>query len=367
MTNLQDLMIYKALTHKTEDPVSSGDMTKEVFDPTSEVEAAGGISNFVKLFSGIAFVINLTENSSDSTYTSDKTYEQINSAYQSHRILLVQVNSTAIFPLLNAEFNGNSAGFTFGYTQVRADGSMISTRSIHYLHTPTQDVWSDSDMSSEPLLLSGGVMDGTLNMGANMIINIQKLHVNGEAPIFIGSTIEPVGTLGVRITGTTDNEAAVVSPSSHSTYKPIRVGPPTKNEHAVPKSFMEDKLDSKLNKTTAQPGQLKVYCVSGEAQDVCLVSNSGLQHSIARYDAFGQIVLGSNPSKPKHAATMEYVDNKTKISRVEEDFSIGGDLSVAGRAYILSEPINDVDAVNKGYLRKVFQYDASTKTLDIVI
>lgn len=60
--------------------------------------------------------------------------------------------------------NNGDAGFTFGYTDVRADGSQVSTRAIHYLHTSTTDEWEDNDRSGEYLLISGGIMDGVLTL-----------------------------------------------------------------------------------------------------------------------------------------------------------------------------------------------------------
>lgn len=367
MVNLQDLIFYKALSQKIDGDITPGDMTKEIFDPTSEVETSGGISQFVKTMSGIAFVIQLSENSHDSTYVSDKTYEEINAAYQAHRIMLVLVNGSALFPLLNAEFSNGSAGFTFGYTQVRTDGSSIVTRAIHYLHDSTQDVWSDSDMTSEPLLLTGGILDGTLNMASNMITNIQKLHINGEAPIFIGSTIEPVHTPGVRISGTTDGEAAVLSPYSHTTYRPIRVGEPTKNEHAVPKNFIEEKLSDKVDKITALEGQLKAYCVNGNRQDQCVISNAGLANSIARYTSSGHLIDKNAPTEENHLVNRKYVDGKMRNPDIQGDASVSGKLSVTGFISTPQQPVQDVDVVNKGFLKEVLKFDESTGTLDITI
>lgn len=369
MVDLQELMFFKALTHKVDSEETLGDMKKEIFDPTSEVENAGGIPAFIKSILGTAFVINLTENVTTATYTADKTYTQIQAAFDANKVIMANVNNTSLFPLLDAEISDGSAGYTFGYTRVMADGSIVFTRAINYLHTPSSDLWSDADLELEPLLLTGGMMAGDLNMGSNSISNIHSLHVEGEeAPIFIGSEIEAVGTSGVRIAGMSEGDAAVLSPSSQTTYKPIRVGTPTMDEHAVTKKLLEESLTDKLTKITAKTGQLKVYCANGDKQDQCIVSNSGTANAIARYDNSGRLLSSATPSSDTHLANKKYVDEAiAAFNFAKSDFFVGGDLSVTGRAYVLGEPINDVDVVNKGYLKNIFNYDSTTKTLNITI
>lgn len=174
MVNLQELLFYKALTHKVDEPETSGDMTKEVFDPTSEVETGGGIPEYVKGNSGIFFTITLTE-SSDGTYSADKTYSEIKAAYDSHKAIAVLLDSTAMLNLMNAEFSSDgSAGFTFGYTQAMADGSLVFTRGIHYLHTSDLDLWEDADSELdvtlyEPRKVWKELITNTLTSAANYI------------------------------------------------------------------------------------------------------------------------------------------------------------------------------------------------------
>lgn len=150
MINLQELVFFKALTHKVDSEDTSGDMKKEVFDPTSEVETSGGIPEFVKSHGGTAFVIPLTEN--NGAYSTNVTYSEIKAAYDSKRIIVVSIGSSAILPMLNAEFTDDSAGMTFGYTQVMLGGSSVSTRAIHYLHTPEEDIWEDADFEFDASL-----------------------------------------------------------------------------------------------------------------------------------------------------------------------------------------------------------------------
>lgn len=70
-------------------------------------------------------------------------------------------------------------------------------------------------------------MTGNLSMGAGNITDVQELSMADQHPLYIGNAVHTAGTSGVRITSTTNDEAAVVSPDSQSTYKPINVGSPT--------------------------------------------------------------------------------------------------------------------------------------------
>lgn len=186
--------------------------------------------------------ITLTEDTTNGTYTSNTEYVDIKDAYDAGVPINVSVNGNGRLPLMNAEFSGDSAGFTFGYTQVRTDGETIVTRAIHYLHTADTDEWEDADLESQPLTLNGGVMSGDINMATHGITNVGKIHVDGQAPLFLGSTIEQAGTAGVRLTGTTAGEAAFVKADTQSTYKPVYVGAPNADNHAATKSYVDTEI-----------------------------------------------------------------------------------------------------------------------------
>ena len=369
MVDLQELMFFKALTHKVEGEETLGDMKKEIFDPTSEIENAGGIPAFVKAVLGQAFVITLTEDTAITTpitYTADKTYAQVKAAYDAGKVLIANVSGTSLLPLMGAQVSNVSMSLTFGYTEIMLDGTIVFTREINYFHNDIQDIWKDDDSQIEPLLLDGGTMLGDIDMGSNSIMNIHNLHVEGDTPILLGDIIEAAGATGVRL-GCVDGDIAVLSAGGTS-YLPIVVGTPTKDHHAVTKQLLETSLENKLNKITTTKGQLKVYCANGDKQDQCIVSNAGVANSIARYDASGRLISSAAPSVDNHLANKAYVDEAiTNNNSTAGDYSVGGDLSVAGRAYVLGEPINDVDVVNKGYLKGRFNYDSTTKTLNIIM
>lgn len=432
------------------------------------------------------FVIQLTENVNNKTYTADKTYVEIKSAFDAKENLVVRLNSSE-FSLMNVEFaNENEAGFTFGYTEVRLDGQVIETRSIQYTHSNGADNWSDSDDTadlSEYLSLSGGIlsgrlhladnptedleaatkyyvdnhnmivrftsdavagfnadksiqeivaaslakkyisgelngdvygltsisatevvftrvdenkvstisylngawskseqtllplkggkMDGNINMNSNSITSIQKLHVDGSAPIYIGSVIEP-GINAPRLVGSTGGSAAFVKASSQSEYVPVAVGTPSAPDHAVNlrqltqevladaptadgcianKKYVDDCVARKVPLVAANPGELKAYLQNGTKPDVCLVSDAGGAQCIARYTSDGHLIDTHAPTGDNQLANKKYVDDKlAAYSNVSGSLQIAGDLTVNGSAAVIKAPVNNVDIPNKGYV-----------------
>ncbi len=432
------------------------------------------------------FVIQLTEHTAEDTYTADKTWVEIKAAYEAKQNIVVRVDSSEL-QLMNAQFaNGDSAGFTFGYTQVMYDGEAVTTRAIHYFHTDGGDEWKGADETTEYLKITGGTMDGALtlagdplgnnhaatkryvdnrtfvvvfsqhptaglitqtdireitqaildkrlvyatldgdtynvsassaadvsfshvdavnkqvttisyestsgtwnkqtnnylpttggtmsggiNMGANAITNVQKIHVDGTAPIYIGPTIEQ-GVNAPRLVGSTNGEAAFVKASSHSEYVPVSVGNPTQNSHAVNMGFLAgeaiadqptqdhqiankeyvDSCTSKCVKAVDSPnGVLKAYLQNGARQDVCVVSDSGLVSSIARYTAKGHLIDQGTPTENNHLTNKQYVDNAVKVGNFSGNVQVGGDLTINGTASVLNPPIQDVDIPNKSYV-----------------
>lgn len=221
-------------------PVTSvNNKTGSVSLKASDVGAATQAYVNSKVNDVTPLTITLTEDHNNGTYTSNTEYVDIKDAYDAGVPINISVNGNGRLPLMNAEFSGDSAGFTFGYTQVRTDGETIVTRSVHYLHTADVDEWEDSDLESQPMTLNGGVMSGDINMATHGITNVGKIHVDGQAPLFLGSTIEPAGTAGVRLTGTTAGDAAFVKADTQSTYRPVLVGMPTIDNHAATKAYVD--------------------------------------------------------------------------------------------------------------------------------
>lgn len=432
------------------------------------------------------FVIQLTENVNNKTYTADKTYVEIKSAFDAKENLVVRLNSSE-FSLMNVEFaNENEAGFTFGYTEVRLDGQVIETRSIQYTHSNGTDNWSDSDDTadlSEYLSLSGGILSGRLHLADNPvedleaatkyyvdnhnmivrftsdavagfnadksiqeivaaslakkyisgelngdvysltsisatevvftrvdenkvstisylngawskseqtllstkggkmtgnidmqshhIVNVEKLHIDGTAPIYFGATIE-TGVNAPRLVGSTSGEAAFVKASSQHDYVPVSVGDPTAQSHAVNlksltqevladaptadgcianKKYVDDCVNTRLPIIQANQGQLKAYLQNGANPDTCIVSNSGTALCIARYTANGHLIDQGQPTEYNQLVNKKYVDDKiTTYSQRTGDFAVSGNLTVNGIASVIKAPEQNVDVTNKGYV-----------------
>lgn len=429
------------------------------------------------------FIINLTEDVGNGTYTADKTWEQIKAAYESNKILAVHIKSSEL-PLMNGQIaESGDAGFTFGYTNIILGGNTVSTRAIHYLHNADGDKWEDADKSGEYLLVNGGAMlgpltlasspvneheaadksyvdgrvfkvtftrdpvaglnadktneeinsaitdnkvvigvigsdeyrlayhgadgiifsgisgsistnimylqnawtqttetmlptkggtmSGDLDMNNNSITNVQKIHVDGAAPLYIGSTIEASGTSGTRLTGTTAGAAAFVKADKQTDYVPVFVGMPTDNSHSANKKYVDDAVAGRLPIVSAQTGQLKAYLQNGDTPDVCIVSDNGATSSIARYTAAGQVVVNPAPTANNHVANKKYVDDVAAKElpltggTISGNLMVGGNLSVSGTMSALKAPTNDVDVCNKAYVDGIFSYDSTTKTLTI--
>lgn len=94
---------------------------------------------------------------------------------------------------------------------------------------------------------SGGFANRDLNMNNHALTGVQKFSTNGSAPVYIGSTIEPSGTTGGRITGLAGtNGLAVVKPDTVEEYVPVAVGTPTDANHAATKQYVDDGFAAKF-------------------------------------------------------------------------------------------------------------------------
>lgn len=80
--------------------------------------------------------------------------------------------------------------------------------------------------------------------------------------------------------------------------------------NAVQNKVIKAELDNRVRcSTNVQSGQVKVYCAtSNNPNDVCLVSSSGVQNSIARYTSTGQLAVGREPSGDMEIANKKFVE-----------------------------------------------------------
>nr|DAH41454.1 MAG TPA: hypothetical protein [Caudoviricetes sp.] len=223
------------------------------------------------------------------------------------------------------------------------------------------------------LELKGGTMTGNINMGSNAITHVQKIYVDGQANLYLGSVVEKSGTNGVRLTGTTSNEAAFVKPTSQNEYVPVLIGNPTAPNHAVNlrhltepilsdapasdecisnKKYVDDQVATRIPLATANQGQIKAYVQNGSKPDVCLVSDGGMALCLARYTAKGHLIDQNAPTENNHLANKQYVDTKVAQTggNISGDLMVGGSLTINGIGSMMGTPTQNVDLVNKGYL-----------------
>ena len=276
------------------------------------------------------------------------------------------LNKRLVYAILNGDTYNVSASSAAEVSFSRVDAEREEVTTISY--SSTDRAWTKR--TNKYLPTTGGTMSGSINMGENAIINVQKIHVDGTAPIYIGPTIEQ-GVSAPRLVGSTGGEAAFVKASSHSEYVPLSVGNPTQNSHAVNMGFLagealadqptqphqianKDYVDSCTSKcvqaVTSQAGILKAYLQNGLKQDVCVVSDAGLVSSIARYTAKGHLIDQGTPTENNHLTNKLYVDNVVKAGVFSGNVQVGGDLTINGTASVLKPPTQDVDIPNKGYV-----------------
>ncbi len=276
------------------------------------------------------------------------------------------LNKRLVYATLSGDTYNVSASSAAEVSFSRVDAEREEVTTISY--SSTNHAWTKQ--TNKYLPTTGGTMSGNINMGENAIINVQKIHVDGTAPIYIGPTIER-GVSAPRLVGSTSGEAAFVKASSHSEYVPVSVGDPTQNSHAVNMGFLagealadqptqphqianKDYVDSCTSKcvqaVTSQAGVLKAYLQNGPKQDVCVVSDAGLVSSIARYTAKGHLIDQGTPTENNHLTNKLYVDNAVKAGVFSGNVQVGGDLTINGTASVLKPPTQDVDIPNKGYV-----------------
>lgn len=83
-------------------------------------------------------------------------------------------------------------------------------------------------------------MTGDLDMNTHALKNVQEIEfANSGAGLYVGSVIEPAGTTGARLSGTTTNRAAFVKPDTQASYVPVSVGTPTMDDDATTKAYVD--------------------------------------------------------------------------------------------------------------------------------
>ena len=237
--------------------------------------------------------------------------------------------------------------------------------------TYSDDVWTQSTKTL--YTTSGGKMDGDIDMNGRSIIKAQKIHIDGQANLYLGAVVEKTGTTGARLTGVVGGGAAFVKPDKSAEYTTLSIAPPTQSTHAVTlgyltddiladapasdgcisnKKYVDDQVATRVPLATANQGQIKAYVQNGSKPDVCLVSDGGMALCLARYTAKGHLIDQTAPTENNHLANKQYVDTKVAQTggNISGDLMVDGSLTINGIGSMMGTPTQNVDIVNKGYL-----------------
>lgn len=293
---------------------------------------------------------------SDGIIRADKEMSEIDAAYIDGKMVIGSLRED-IYVLTNSSATAcifsNVSGTTSSYIEY-ADGAWsLRTKTLY--------------------TTSGGKMDGDIDMNGRNIINTQKIHIDGQANLYLGAVVEKTGTTGARLTGVVGGGAAFVKPDKSSDYTTLSIAPPTQSTHAVTlgyltddilsdapasdgcianKKYVDDQVATRVPLATANQGQIKAYVQNGNKPDVCLVSDGGMALCLARYTAKGHLIDQTAPTENNHLANKQYVDTKVAQTggNISGDLMVGGSLTINGIGSMMGTPTQDVDLVNKGYL-----------------
>ena len=293
---------------------------------------------------------------SDGIIRADKEMSEIDAAYIDGKMVIGSLRED-IYVLTNSSgmacIFSNVSGTISSYIEYTEGAWLLRTKTLF-----TTD---------------GGKMNGNIDMDGRAILKAQKIHIDGQANLYLGSTIEQAGTQGVRLTSTTTGEAAFLKPDKQNVYAPVAVGTPTANNHAVTigyltndiladapasngcisnKKYVDDQVATRVPLQSANQGQIKAYVQNGSKPDVCLVSDGGMALCLARYTAKGHLIDQTAPTENNHLTNKQYVDTKVAQTggNISGDLMVGGSLTINGIGSMMGTPTQDVDLVNKGYL-----------------
>lgn len=267
------------------------------------------------------------------------------------------------------EFSGDVYALTYSSATSCVFSNVSGTTSATI--TYSEDVWTQSTKTL--YTTSGGQMDGDIDMNGRSILKAQKIHIDGQANLYLGAVVEKTGTTGARLTGVVGGGAAFVKPDKSAEYTTLSIAPPTQSTHAVTlgyltddiladapasdgcianKKYVDDQVATRVPLQTANQGQIKAYVQNGSKPDVCLVSDGGMALCLARYTAKGHLIDQTAPTENNHLANKQYVDTKVAQTggNISGDLMVGGSLTINGTGSVLGAPTQNVDIVNKGYL-----------------
>lgn len=143
------------------------------------------------------------------------------------------------------------------------------------LNQATTDITNLKTSVNNKFDKSGGTMTGDINMGSHGITNVEKIAINGQNPMFIGSTIEATST-APRMTATNDGKVAFVKANTQADYVSISVGTPTNANDAATKKYVDDAIAQAGGlppATAAEDGKVLTVNAQGVAEWQTLPEN----------------------------------------------------------------------------------------------
>lgn len=259
------------------------------------------------------------------------------------------------------------------------------------------------------LPVTGGTMQGNIDMGDHAITNVQEVELQGSGDgLYIGSVVQPNGTSGARMTGVAGGSVAFVKPDSQSIYVPVSVGSPTADKHAATKEYVDTAIaDIPTSGITQEQADARYLQLSGgtmtgdlkvqesPASDASAVSKSYAQSLFATAvstattakntadaaqstantakstaDAalpkaggtmMGDLILNGAPTADNQAATKKYVDDNASGGWTLADTATTGVLTTKNG--YLNIPLTNIP-LTAGLIKVVvsMEYDAFTNS-----
>ena len=169
-------------------------------------------------------------------------------------------------------------------------------------------------------------------MGANAILDVQKLHIDGQAPLYFGQVIEKATPNKPRLTGVVNsNAAAFVKSDSQVEYVPLFIGTPTDSHHATNKEYVDTLTSNKLTLNSDPANNDRLYGVDVDGnQKLYKVAESLTASAVPIRDANGAILVG-DATEEEHAVNVSYLESA--FTRKQDVF---GDVTLENGDYNIS-------------------------------
>lgn len=181
------------------------------------------------------------------------------------------------------------------------------------------------------LPVTGGTMQGNIDMGDHAITNVQEVELQGSGDgLYIGSVVQPNGTSGARMTGVAGGSVAFVKPDSQSIYVPVLVGAPSQDKHAATKEYVDNAIEN-----------IPASGITQEQADARYLQLSGGTMA-------GDLKVQESPPNPESAVSKSYAQSLFGTAVNQSVPKAGGTMS--GPLILSGAPTEDNQAATKAYV-----------------